>query len=211
MFTDGFPTAYSSGLCSPSVRDKDEKGGQWPSVGSPTEPGTPAAGTYASRARFRGSGAGRRPCARGSEACPQGFDLCTQGKSLVREAKSLARGALSLGRELSAPARRVGRRLRLGGDGDGPDLGLAGEAGGHAVPERVQARAFAGHLEQGIALQRRAHHVAAERRLTIVDPFQQPEEARGARTELVELSEIVLRVGEIEAQAGGGGCSGPAP
>ena len=56
-----------------------------------------------------------------------------------------------------------------------------------------------GDLEHSIAFQRRAHHVAAERRLAIVGPFQQTAQARGARTELLELGEIVLRVGDIEA------------
>ena len=39
---------------------KDEKGERWPTVGSRTAPGTPAAEHLASRARFRGWRAGRR-------------------------------------------------------------------------------------------------------------------------------------------------------
>ena len=56
--------------------------------------------------------------------------LVRKARSFACKAKSLAAGALSLGRDLSAPARSVGRRLRLGGGGHGPDLGLAGELGG---------------------------------------------------------------------------------
>ncbi|MGH8479453.1 MAG: hypothetical protein ACREXK_07750 [Gammaproteobacteria bacterium] len=64
---------------------------------------------------------------------------------------------------------------------------------GHALPECVQARAFAGHLEQGIAFQRRAHHIAAERRLAIAGLFQQAAQAGGARAGLFEVGEIEAR------------------
>jgi len=128
-----------------------------------------------------------------------------EAKSLAHEVLGLVRNASSFAckaKSLAAGAPRFDRDAfgsdetgsMLGGGGQGLDLGLAGEAGGHAVPQRVQARAFAGHLEQGVAFQRRAHHVAAERRLTIVGPFQQAEQARCAWPELVEVGEIVLGV-----------------
>ena len=66
-------------------------------------------------------------------------------QGFAREAKSLTAGAPRFDRDAFGPGETDSM---LGGGGQGLDLGLAGEAGGHAVPERVQARAFAGHLEQ---------------------------------------------------------------
>ena len=109
--------------------------------------------------------------------------------SFASKEKSLAAGALRLGR---GPGEAGRRRLLLGGGGQGLDPGPAGEAGGHALPERVQARAFAGHLEQGIAFQRRAHHVAAERGLAIVGLSQQATQARGARRSLSRWARLKL-------------------
>jgi len=69
------------------------------------------------------------------------LSFACEPKSLAREAESLAAGALRLGR---GPGEVGRRRLLLGGGGQGLDLDLAGEAGGHVLPERVQARTFAG-------------------------------------------------------------------
>ena len=143
----------------------------------------------------------KKACPRGSEACPQGFELCDKAKSLAAGAPRLAPEAVG-----SGEADRCS-----GGGGQGLDLALAGEAGGHALPERVQACAFAGHLEQGVAFQRRAHHVAAERRLAIVGLLQQAAQrgrctdgaCRGGRDRFGRRRD--------RSSAGGDGCSGPAP
>ena len=117
------PHRIHPGYAGLSVRDKDEKDGQWPTVGSPTEPGTPAA----EHLGFAGE-------------VPR---LARRAESLAREVPRLARKALSFAcklKSLAAGAPRFDRDAfgpgetgsMLGGGGHGPDLGLAGEAGGHS-------------------------------------------------------------------------------
>jgi len=79
-------------LCRPSVRDKDEKGGRWPTVGSRTEPGTPAS----EHLGFAGE-------------VPR---LARRAESLAREVLRLARKALSFACKAKSFARKVPRLAR---------------------------------------------------------------------------------------------------
>jgi hypothetical protein len=87
-------------LCWPSVRNKDERGGRWPTVGSRTEPGTPAA------EHLGFAGEVPRLARRAESLAREVPRLVRKALSFACKPKSLAAGALSLGRELSAPARR---------------------------------------------------------------------------------------------------------
>ncbi|RZJ05408.1 MAG: hypothetical protein EOP39_20045 [Rubrivivax sp.] len=63
----------------------------------------------------------------------------------------------------------------------------------------VEARALAHHPQQRVALEGRAHHVAAQGHLGVFGPADQLLQAGGAAAQGIEGDQITLGLGQIQA------------
>ena len=89
--------------------------------------------------------------------------------------------------------------LRIVGGAQALGRGLALEAGRQPGPQRAQALALAGDLQQAVGLQRGGHHVAAQQGLGVLHAFHQFLQALPARTQQVQRGQVCLRAGQAQA------------
>jgi hypothetical protein len=76
----------------------------------------------------------------------------------------------------------------------------ARKAGGHALAQGFQARTLAHHLQQGVALQRGRHHVAAQGHDGVVELAVQHLQLGEPGTQAVEVLQVALRFGQVQVR-----------
>ncbi|KRA70693.1 hypothetical protein ASD78_17820 [Lysobacter sp. Root667] len=76
--------------------------------------------------------------------------------------------------------------------------GAAVEPRRQHLAQRVEARAFTGDLQEGVALQRVGHQVAAQGHLGILHAFAQAHQALRSRAQGVQRGQVPVQAGDLE-------------